>query len=311
MGKGGGGKGGGGRGGGKGGKGGSSNPAPPSDGETGTEDRGNLECFSKYKFGDNAKGNEISDGANGFYLEVNCYDAGEQMDGSPEYQTTGCISFSENKYRSGESIEAYTDSDNRCKVWGENKQKYIGVSIRCCKAWKDDMGFKVSGDVVNYKDTDNKYCLTTECDVGTNVGCTGNTGEGGTWSKQQMMGIENNNGQCDMSRHDKPKYLESQPLCATMDNGYKLNCYNALGTAPPNLLKTYSSTARCSAGYAMVDCNSFIYKGIDMCWPNWENYGVSYGGYVEHSAMSGTQCVARGSWMYIRAQARCCAVYNA
>ena len=113
------------------GKGKKPSKAPPS-GTPDTDNKGNLECFTKYKYGDNADRSEKSDGSNGFFLEVSCYDVEESEDGAPEYQTTGCMSFSENKYRSGESVEsvgpAYGSKDNRCRTFGTNGDaKFIGL----------------------------------------------------------------------------------------------------------------------------------------------------------------------------------------
>ena len=144
-----------------------------------------------------------------------------------------------------------------------------------------------------------------------NVGCTFNSGQSDSlWSKQELMGVRTAKNRCEASRHDKPTYLESQALCATVDSssGYRFACYAAEGTSPPNVQKTYESTAKCKDGWAMLDCNSYIEKGIDMCFPNWENYGDSFGSYMEYSMLGEMRCVARGSWMYIRAQAQCCKI---
>ena len=157
--------------------------------------------------------------------------------------------------------------------------------------------------------TDTENCLQTQCTNGVGVGCSFNSGQSDDiWSKQELMGVRSDDGQCSSSRHDKPTYLESQALCATVHEKYSLDCYGSKGTSPPNLLKTYESTTQCKDGYAMVDCNSYIEKGIDQCYPNWENYGDSFGGYMEYSILGGMRCIARGSWMYIRAQARCCRI---
>merc|ERR1712154_337960 len=133
-------------------------------------------------------------------------------------------------------------------------------------------------------------------------------GHSNSWERKKK-------NKCEASRHDKVgksslesdnTLLEAQPLCATTADSVKLDCYSSNGKNPPNLKKVYKSTAGCSDGYSLVDCNSFIDKGMDQCYPNWENYGVSHGGYLQQNKMGEVQCVAEGSWMYITAQARCC-----
>ncbi len=234
---------------------------------------------------------------------------------------TGCISYSgKNKYRSGEFM---SDTDNKCKVWSKAGQS-VGVGARCCKSpLKGSESFSVL-PLMDGVSSENRYCETAGCQNGIVMGCTGNvgTGEKDTWS-QQVMGtkVSDKFNECDMSRHDKVgkmddtpsriTYLEVNTLCGTIGNGATIDCYDVEGKNPPNLQKKYKSTAMCSNGYALVDCNAFIDKGIDMCFPNWENYGVSQGGYFDtlgSRGMDQVQCVAEGSWMYITAQARCCRV---
>jgi len=75
----------------------------------------------------------------------------------------------------------------------------------------------------------------------------------------------------------------------------------------------YESRVGCAAGYALSDCNSFVYveDGYNgECPWNVKGSGIALGGFYEKKDNEPTKCVAVGNNKDIRAQASCCRVVN-